>query len=76
MAAFVLLKFTSLKTFKIASYSASKAAFFKSLGLLVVAERIIEYRNQNGGIQNLDDLIKIKGIGSKKLVKIKEYLDE
>lgn len=40
----------------------------------IIAERIIEYREQKGGFKNIDDLRKIKGIGDKKFEKIKEYI--
>jgi comEA protein len=38
------------------------------------AKRIIEYRKNNGNFTKIDDLIQIKGIGSKKLAKIKPYV--
>ena len=38
------------------------------------AESIISFREQNGGFNNIDDLVKVSGIGSKKLEKIKSYI--
>lgn len=38
------------------------------------AESIISFREQNGGFNNIDDLVKVSGIGSKKLEKIKNYI--
>ena len=38
------------------------------------AERIIEYRNENGVFTSIDELLNIKGIGEKKLASIKEEL--
>ncbi len=38
------------------------------------AQKIIEYREQCGTFQQLDDLLNIKGIGEKKLAKIIEYI--
>lgn len=38
------------------------------------AENIVEYRNQHGYFQSLDDLIKVKGIGAKTLEKIRAYI--
>ena len=40
----------------------------------VTAERIIEYREQNGGFKKPDDLMKVKGIGEKKFEKLKDYV--
>lgn len=38
------------------------------------AERIIAYRNNNGLFISINDLIKVKGIGPKKLEKMKPYI--
>ena len=38
------------------------------------AERIVEYRRENGGIVDIQDLIKIKGIGKKTIAKMAPYL--
>ncbi len=40
----------------------------------VLARRIIEYRNQRGVFSSIDELIKVKGIGDKKLEKIKKHI--
>ncbi|RKY85148.1 hypothetical protein DRQ09_07670 [candidate division KSB1 bacterium] len=40
----------------------------------VLAKRIIDYRNKTGKISNLEELVNIKGIGKKKLVKIQKFL--
>jgi competence protein ComEA len=40
----------------------------------VMAERIIEYREENGRFKKTEDLKKIKGIGEKKFEKIKNYI--
>ncbi len=37
-----------------------------------IANRIIEYRNNNGPFQRIEDLMNVKGIGKKKLEKIRE----
>lgn len=39
----------------------------------VLAQRIIDYRNKNGSFHSLNELDKVKGIGSKILDKIKNY---
>lgn len=38
------------------------------------AERIINYRNENGLFQNIEDIKNVKGIGEKKYEKIKEFI--
>ena len=38
------------------------------------AKLITEYRNKNGKFNNIEDLLKIKGIGKKTLEKLKPYL--
>jgi comEA protein len=40
----------------------------------VMAERIIEYREQNGKFMKPEDLMKVKGIGEKKFEKLKEHI--
>lgn len=40
----------------------------------VIASRIISYRNQNGPFMSIEDLMKVSGIGSKTLAKIKPRL--
>jgi competence protein ComEA len=40
----------------------------------VTAEAIVAYRKDNGNFKNIDDLVKVKGIGEKTLVKLKPYL--
>jgi competence ComEA-like helix-hairpin-helix protein len=38
------------------------------------AALIIEYRQANGGFKTIDELLNIKGIGEKKLEKMKPYI--
>jgi competence protein ComEA len=38
------------------------------------ADAIIEYRTKNGNFKAADDITKVKGIGAKKLEKMKSYL--
>ena len=38
------------------------------------AERIIIYRDENGGFRKIEDLMKVKGIGKKKFDKLKELI--
>ena len=39
-----------------------------------LAENIIDYRNKNGSFTDFSDLLKVKGIGDKKLEDIKNYI--
>ncbi len=40
----------------------------------VTSERIIDYREQNGGFKKIEDIMNVKGIGPKKFEKIKDYI--
>lgn len=40
----------------------------------VIAASIVSYRSLNGPFKTIDDLAKIKGIGPKKLSRMREYL--
>ncbi|NPB04691.1 MAG: helix-hairpin-helix domain-containing protein [Thermotogae bacterium] len=40
----------------------------------VIARRIVEYRKKHGAFKKPEDLLKIKGIGHKKLQKMKPYI--
>jgi competence protein ComEA len=40
----------------------------------VMAERIVQFRDQNGSFKRIEDLLKIKGIGEKSFQKIRPYV--
>jgi len=40
----------------------------------VLAQRIVEFRKENGDFRNASDLVKVKGIGEGKLKKIKDHI--
>jgi comEA protein len=40
----------------------------------VMADRIIEYREQNSRFEKIEDIMKVRGIGAKKFEKIKELI--
>lgn len=39
-----------------------------------MAQRIIEFRDQNGPFKTVDDLVQVRGIGGSKLQKIKDQI--
>ena len=39
-----------------------------------IARRIVDYREQHGDFENIDELCKVSGIGRIKLDKIKDYI--
>lgn len=39
------------------------------------AQKIIEYREQHGGFQQIEDVMKVKGIGKAKFAKIKDHVE-
>jgi competence protein ComEA len=39
-----------------------------------LAQRIIEYREKNGGFKKLEDLMSVQGIGEKNFLKLKSHL--
>jgi competence ComEA-like helix-hairpin-helix protein len=68
-------KKTDLKQHSIRINTANKNELMKIPGVgEVTAERIILFRKENGVFKNELDLLKVKGIGKKKLEQIKQYL--
>ena len=60
---------------KISINSASKEELMSLRGVgEVMADRIITYRNENGGFSKLDDLKNVKGIGDKVFLNIKDFI--
>lgn len=39
-----------------------------------LAENIIQYREENGDFENIDELLNVKGIGQSRLENLKDYL--
>jgi competence protein ComEA len=68
-------KKTDLKQHSIRINTASKNELMKIPGIgEVTAERIILFREESGVFKNEMDLLRVKGIGKKKLELIKQYL--
>lgn len=40
----------------------------------VIASRIVEYRDRHGPFQNIEELTRVRGIGPKKIVSLKPYI--
>lgn len=40
----------------------------------IIAQAIVDYRNENGSFQRIEDLLHVQNIGEKTLVKIKDYI--
>ncbi len=40
-----------------------------------LAERIVEYRTENGSFELAEDILKVPGIGEKKFAAIREYIE-
>ena len=38
------------------------------------ADRIVDYRQKNGGFKKIEDLMNVKGIGEKNFLKLKPYI--
>jgi len=38
------------------------------------AERIVEYRQKNGGFKKIEELMNVKGVGEKSFLKLKPYI--
>ncbi len=65
----VAVSVTSKKLISINKTDLQTLITIKGIGK-VTAQRILDYRQQNGNFKNLGELIKIKGIGPKKIKKI------
>lgn len=63
------------KNIKININKSTKEQLEKIPGIgAVLAERIIEYRNENGNFKNIEELKQVNGIGENKFNNIKEYI--
>lgn len=39
-----------------------------------MADRILDYRNQNGSFRSINDMLEVRGIGDKKLAKMAPFI--
>jgi comEA protein len=61
------------KKVNINTASETELTFLPGIGN-VIASRIIKYRMNNGNFNCLNDIMKVKGIGQRKIEKIEEYI--
>lgn len=61
------------KTVNINSADVSQLAFLPRIGLSV-AQRVIDFRKQNGPFKRTEDLMLVRGIGEKTFLLIKPYV--
>jgi comEA protein len=64
---------TSDKKININTASVSELKTLPQIGA-VVAQRIIDHREKNGKFKKIEEIMKVKGIGEKTFLKIKELI--
>lgn len=64
---------TSMPVININKATAEELDAIRGVGP-VLADRIIKFREQNGGFKNVDDLSKVRGISGAKFQKIKDQV--
>ena len=63
----------STETINLNTATAAQIATLPGIGEKT-AERIIEYREKNGGFKKVEDLMNVKGIGEKSFLKLKALI--
>ncbi len=71
----IVIPYVKENSFKVSINSGSIEELMMLPGIgKVTATNIVNYRNEHGFFQSIDDLVKVKGIGAKTLNKIREFL--
>jgi competence ComEA-like helix-hairpin-helix protein len=63
----------TLPTFDLNTVNREELMSIRGIGP-ALAQRILEYRKRIGAFTSIDDLLEVRGIGTKNIVRFKEYL--
>jgi competence protein ComEA len=63
----------ALPTFDLNTVNREELTTIRGIGP-ALAQRILDYRERIGAFTSIDDLLEVRGIGTKSIVRLKEYL--